>query len=467
MQFNSIEFLLFFPIVFALYWSLRSYLRLQNWFIILCSYFFYGLWDVQLLYLVILTSFLSWGAGLLIERYRTYDRAFLLLSILLNLGILCLFKYYDFFVSSLVDTLSVFGISVYLSSLQLIVPVGISFYTFQALSYTIDVYRRTILPTREVGAFFAYICFFPQLVAGPIERAGNLLGQFLVPRQFDFDRAADGIRQILWGFFLKVVLADNCASVANVVFDHAEEMSWHGMLIGILFFTFQIYGDFAGYSHIAIGCARMLGFSLMDNFQSPYLSRNIREFWRRWHISLNTWFRDYVYIPLGGNQQGWIVRSRNVLLTFMLSGLWHGANWTYVLWGCYNGCLVLLSGRRTSRSFPSWLQIPFTFLLVMIGWTVFRAQTVQQAFTILLRIILFRDGASVLSFDLVSDVVFSLCFVLMAAIMFIDFFSRDYHHPLQPITHYSIAVRWSVYLVLSFMTVFFVGQPTPFIYFQF
>lgn len=467
MQFNSIEFLLFFPIVFMLYWSLLRYPKAQNWLIIFCSYFFYGWWDWHLLYLIILTSFCSWGSGLLIHRFRDKGKFFLLFNVCLNIGILCLFKYYDFFVNSLNNVLSFIGVSVQISTLRFIVPVGISFYTFQALSYSIDVYRRTIIPTREISAFFAYICFFPQLVAGPIERAGNLLGQFESKRHFEFDEAADGIRQMLWGYFLKSVLADNCASIANVVFDHADVMNWHGMFFGILFFAFQIYGDFAGYSHIAIGSARLLGFSLLDNFRSPYISHSIQEFWRRWHISLNTWFRDYVYIPLGGNRCGFFLKIRNILITFTLSGLWHGANWTYIVWGFYNGLLTLIPAREGKQKSISWFSIPITFCLVLIGWTIFRSSSVSQAFSIIAKIAMFQGGVNVLDFGTVSHVVYFLSFILMAIVVMLDYLSRNLHHPLQALPRFNIIIRWLIYLILTLFILLFIGQPTPFIYFQF
>ena len=307
MLFNSFEFALFLPVVFLLYWFVfnRS-LRAQNLFVVGASYLFYGWWNWRFLLLIAFTSLCSYASGLLINRFRKrrggerVSRAVSVGNILLNLTILGVFKYYDFFVASFAE---LFGIADCDSLLlRIILPVGISFYTFQALSYSIDVYREKLAPTRDIVAFFAFISFFPQLVAGPIERATNLLPQFLRPRTFDTAQPVDGLRQALWGFFKKIVVADNCAILANGIFDNYENLSGGALVIGAVAFSFQIYGDFSGYSDIAIGISRLFGFSLMRNFNYPYFSRDIAEFWRRWHISLTTWFRDYIYIPLGGSR---------------------------------------------------------------------------------------------------------------------------------------------------------------------
>ena len=352
MLFNSLEFMLFLPIMFLLYWYVfNKNLKLQNIFIVLVSYIFYGWWDWRFLYLIAFTSFLSWLSGVLMDFIRKrnldvavekrYCKITAGTNILINLLILGIFKYYDFFVISLIEAFGSIGISLQITSLKLVLPVGISFYTFQALSYSIDVYRKTLEPTKDVVAFFAYVSFFPQLVAGPIERATNLLPQFYKQRVFDYTKAVDGMRQMLWGFFKKVVIADNCASMVNMIFDGYQEQSSLLLFIGALLFAFQIYGDFSGYSDIAIGSARLFGIELRRNFHFPYFSRDIAEFWRRWHISLNTWFRDYLYIPLGGSRCGKFKRIRNTLIIFTLSGLWHGANWTYLVWGVFHGISFL------------------------------------------------------------------------------------------------------------------------------
>ena len=340
MLFNSIEFMLFLPVVFLLYWfvfdrfisKLKWQLRLQNAFVVVASYVFYGWWDWRFLLLIVFTSLSSWGSGMLMQKVdaksvnwvgesRRIARKRKLITasnIVLNLAILATFKYYDFFV---IEFAKLFHLSADGILLNVILPVGISFYTFQALSYSIDVYRRKIEPTRDIIAFFAFISFFPQLVAGPIERATNLLPQFLKKREFDYETAVDGCRQILWGLFKKIVVADNCAVVVNEIFADYTNMPASLLLVCALFFTFQIYGDFSGYSDIAIGTAKLFGIKLMRNFNIPYFSRDIAEFWRRWHISLNTWFRDYVYIPLGGSRTTKAKIVRNIFVIFLLSGL--------------------------------------------------------------------------------------------------------------------------------------------------
>ncbi|MBQ7531580.1 MAG: MBOAT family protein [Paludibacteraceae bacterium] len=411
MLFNSITFAVFLPIVFLIYWVI-GYARLnaaiklviQNGFIIVASYVFYGWWDWRFLLLIAFTSFCSWGSGLLIGQANTQSKAkaWMIANVILNLGILAIFKYYDFFVSELGR---VFGMSTDNLLLRIILPVGISFYTFQALSYSIDVYRRKMEPTKDIVAFFAFISFFPQLVAGPIERATNLLPQFQQNRTFNYAQAVDGMRQILWGLFKKMVIADNCATYVDQVWSTYSCQNGSTLLLAAVLFTFQIYGDFSGYSDIAIGTAKLFGIKLMRNFNVPYFSRDIAEFWRRWHISLTTWFRDYVYIPLGGSRpeipphvrnaeryKKWII-VRNTFVIFLVSGFWHGANWTFIAWGAYHALLflplILLGKNRKYTNqiaegciLPSWreaLQMLLTFILVVIGWMIFRAETISQA----------------------------------------------------------------------------------------
>lgn len=381
MLFNSIEFAVFLPIVFAIYWLLNKHLRWQNLFVVLASYVFYGWWDWRFLILIAFTSFCSWGSGLLINQSPKPKR-WLTLNIVVNLLILGVFKYFNFFVGSFCD---LFGITNTLV-LQVILPVGISFYTFQALSYSIDVYRKRIAPTRDVVAFFAYVSFFPQLVAGPIERATNLLPQFERQRTFDYQEAVDGMRRILWGLFKKIVVADNCATYVDQVWNNYTNESGSTLALAAILFAFQIYGDFSGYSDIAIGSAKLFGIRLRDNFLTPYFSRNVAEFWKRWHISLNTWFVDYVYIPLGGSREGRWRTIRNTFVIFLLSGLWHGANWTYVTWGLYHALLfvplILLGRTKTYTGAATWKQLPqvlLTFALVTLGWIIFRAPSIADA----------------------------------------------------------------------------------------
>lgn len=343
MLFNSIEFLIFCPLVFLLYWFVFKSLRWQNLFIVVASYVFYGWWNYRFLFLIALTTFCSFVSGLLVEKYsqRKIKKLITTSNIILNLAILCVYKYYNFFVESFEDMMRLVGLNITPPLLHIVLPVGISFYTFQALSYTIDVYKDKIKPTHDIVAFFAFISFFPQLVAGPIERATNLLPQFLKIRRFNYSQAVDGMRQILWGFFKKIVVADNCAVLVNTIFDNYQNYDGMTLLFGGIFFSFQIYGDFSGYSDIAIGTARLFGINLMRNFAFPYFSRNIAEFWRRWHISLNTWFRDYIYFPLGGSRCSKLKVIRNTMVIFLVSGFWHGANWTFVTWGAYHALLFV------------------------------------------------------------------------------------------------------------------------------
>ena len=400
MLFNSIQFVVFLPIVFLLYWFVfdrfisksKWQLKLQNALVVAASYVFYGWWDWRFLLLIAFTSLCSWGSGILIGKNGGNKKAkwWMWANIVLNLGILCLFKYYDFFVA---EFARLFHFATEGLLLKVILPVGISFYTFQALSYSIDVYRGKIEPTKDIIAFFAFISFFPQLVAGPIERATNLLPQFQKKREFDYDTAVDGMRQILWGLFKKMVVADNCAFYVNQVFSTYSEQSGSTLLLAAIFFTFQIYGDFSGYSDVAIGTAKLFGIQLMRNFNVPYFSRDIAEFWRRWHISLTTWFRDYVYIPLGGSRVSKAKIIRNTFVIFLVSGFWHGANWTFIAWGVYHALLFLpliLTGKNRKytnqiaedRYLPSYKeagQMMLTFILVVFGWIVFRAESIGQA----------------------------------------------------------------------------------------
>ena len=405
MLFNSIEFFIFLPIVFILYWKVvGAQLRLQNVFVVVASYVFYGWWDWRFLLLIALTTGCSYVSGRLIENYggrRSMQRVVCISNIVLNLAILCYFKYVNFFGESFAALLRTIGMQADWVTIDVLLPVGISFYTFQALSYTIDVYRNKMKPTHDVVAFFAFVSFFPQLVAGPIERATNLLPQFEQKRMFDYDKAVDGMRQILWGLFKKIVVADNCAAVVNSVWAAYDDQSGATLLLAAIFFTFQIYGDFSGYSDIAIGTARLFGINLKRNFNFPYFSRDIAEFWRRWHISLNTWFRDYIYIPLGGSRcSRWKV-MRNTMIIFLVSGFWHGANWTFICWGAFHALLffpLMLLGKNRKhtdnvaegRLLPSLKeagQMLLTFVLALIGWIIFRAENIGQAMDYIARMI--------------------------------------------------------------------------------
>lgn len=396
MLFNSLDFAIFLPIVFILYWfATNRNLKLQNFLIVIASYIFYGWWDWRFLSLIVFSTLIDYSIGLrLAKEDNQLKRKFLLwTSIGVNIGFLGFFKYYNFFLDNFISTFSFFGMEINANSLNIILPVGISFYTFQTLSYTIDVYKRKLEPTKDIVAFSAFVSFFPQLVAGPIERATNLLPQFYKRRQFDYSRAIDGMRQILWGLFKKIVIADNCAQYANEIFNNSADYGGSTLVLGALFFTFQIYGDFSGYSDIAIGTSRLFGFNLMQNFAFPYFSRDIAEFWRRWHISLSTWFRDYLYIPLGGSRGGTWMIVRNTFIIFIVSGFWHGANWTFVVWGALNAIyflpLLLTNNNRNNletvakgKILPNLKELSFmllTFGLTVFAWIFFRAENIGHA----------------------------------------------------------------------------------------
>ena len=355
MFFNSIDFAIFLPIVFFLYWFVvNKNLKLQNFLIVVASYLFYGWWDWRFLSLIVFSTLIDYSVGVRLSKEENISKRKILLwiSIIVNLGFLGFFKYYNFFLDNFITAFSFFGTSINVQGLNIILPVGISFYTFQTLSYTIDVYKRKLEPTKDFIAFASFVSFFPQLVAGPIERATNLLPQFYKKRNFEYDKAVDGLRQILWGLFKKMVVADNSAKIANEIFNNSADYSGSTLVLGAIFFTFQIYGDFSGYSDIAIGTSRLFGFNLKQNFAFPYFSRDIAEFWRRWHISLSTWFRDYLYIPLGGSRGGTWMKVRNTFIIFIVSGFWHGANWTFIVWGVLNALyflpLLLLNKNRTN-----------------------------------------------------------------------------------------------------------------------
>lgn len=396
MLFNSFEFLVFLPVTFLVYWFLLGKTRRgQNLFLLIASYVFYCWWDWRFGFLLLWSSLIDYVVSRRIQHEKDDRRRrfFLYISLVTNLGLLAAFKYFNFFSTSFSEAASSLGWEVDPFTLNVVLPVGISFYTFQTLSYTIDVYRRQLTASRDLIAFSAYVSFFPQLVAGPIERAVNLLPQFQKNRLFTFDQAASGLRLILWGLFKKIVIADNCATFVNQVFDNYQSASGLELILGAVFFAFQIYGDFSGYSDIAIGVSKLFGFELMINFKTPYFSRDIAEFWRRWHISLSTWFRDYLYFPLGGSKVGTVLIIRNTMIVFLVSGFWHGANWTFIAWGALNGIyfLPLLLSRRNrthldtvarGRRFPSareTLQIFLTFTLTCFAWIFFRSPSISHA----------------------------------------------------------------------------------------
>ncbi len=482
MLFNSIEFLIFMPIVFILYWFVTNKnLKIQNGLLLIASYVFYGWWDWRFLFLIAFSSFVDYfvGIGLKNEDSLKKRKIYLLISIMVNLGFLMIFKYYNFFAESFAEAFTLFGKHIEVSRLKIILPVGISFYTFQTLSYSIDVYKRKLEPTNNIVAFFAFVSFFPQLVAGPIERATNLLPQFYKKRDFEYEKAVDGLRQILWGLFKKMVIADNCARVVNDVFSNYTEYSSIQLILGAIFFALQIYGDFSGYSDIAIGTSRLFGFSLMKNFAFPYFSRDIGEFWRRWHISLSTWFRDYLYIPLGGSRGSKAKQIINTFIIFIVSGFWHGANWTFIVWGLLNALyfLPLLLTNRNRRntdtiaknrilpSIKDVLNILITFSLTTIGWIFFRSDSVNDSVNYIKRIFINFEFINPIN-SIPGMTVKVLLFIIIFGI--IEWVNRNKEHALE-LTHSSKyrPFRWIAYYSLLIIILTFGGEQQEFIYFQF
>jgi alginate O-acetyltransferase complex protein AlgI len=486
MLFNSADYVFFLPLVLLVYLLLRRVgLRAQNAWILVASYTFYGWWDWRFLGLLFGTTLNDYLVGLGLERTQdpARRRALILLSLGVNFGVLGFFKYYNFFVASLIDAFAGIGVHLQAPTLKVILPVGISFYTFQALTYTIAVYRREMRATRDPIGFFAYVAFFPQLVAGPIERARHLLPQFFIPRVIEPEAFASGLRQMLWGFFCKLVVADNCATVVNGIFDHQAGLPGSIVLLGSVLFAFQIYADFSGYSHIALGTARLFGFELMQNFATPYFSQSHPEFWRRWHISLSTWFRDYVYIPLGGNRVSKPRQAFNLLLTFTLSGLWHGANWTFIVWGALNGLYVIprvLIGEPLARPASSAnffvraptiaLRMLLTFALTVVAWIFFRSPTITGAWRALREIaspsLLVSPVAGLRSLGLLTTVAYAG--LAIAFLLAMEWWQRDKKYALE-LGERAALLTWPACALVLVITLLFryTGASLDFIYFQF
>jgi D-alanyl-lipoteichoic acid acyltransferase DltB (MBOAT superfamily) len=487
MLFNSLDFALFLPLVFFIYWfALNKNLKAQNFFVVIASYVFYGWWDWRFLALIVFSSSVDYLAGIGFSRTDAPGkrRLLLVMSLVVNLGFLGFFKYYNFFLENFIEAFSFFGHPINARGLNIVLPVGISFYTLQTLSYTIDVYRRRLEPTKDIVAFFAFVAFFPQLVAGPIERATNLLPQFLRKRAFEYSKAVDGMRQMLWGLFKKIVIADNCAVYVNDIFTNFDDYSGITLLMGGVLFAFQIYCDFSGYSDIAIGTARLFGFDLMRNFAFPYFSRDIAEFWRRWHISLSTWFRDYLYIPLGGSRGEQWSKIRNTLIVFVVSGFWHGAKWTFIIWGALNALYflpLLLTNRnrkytnnvaegRFLPNFSELLHMGSTFCIVVLAWVFFRSESLHHAIDYLTRMFSFAFFDSPIK-DVwainTGNHVFYLTFALFIFIV-TEWVQREKQHALE-LDHIKISrpLRWTVYYALIIACFFMNGIQQDFIYFQF
>jgi len=454
-------------------------MKFQNFMLVIASYFFYCCWDWRFGFLLAFSTLLDFYSGLAIFRSTTkkMKKIWLIISVGINLGFLCFFKYYNFFIESFGELLSNFGVQANYSTLSIILPVGISFYTFHGLSYVFDIYNDKITPTTNIINYTLFVSFFPLLVAGPIERATHLLPQIEKPRQFDYSKAIDGLKQILWGFFKKVVIADNCAQFANLIFDNYESQSGSTLFLGALFFTFQIYGDFSGYTDIALGTARLMGFELLKNFNYPYFSRDIAEFWRRWHISLSTWFKDYLYIPLGGSRGGLWMKIRNTFIIFIVSGFWHGSNWTFIAWGTLNAVyflpLLLTNNNRNNleivaidRNLPTlrdFTGILITFMLTVFAWIFFRAESVQDAFGYISMIF----SNSLFTYPVIIGES-KYIILLVIAFIIIEWAGRRGNYGLQLVFSKSHQIiRWSFYIVILLFVFFFSGEQQEFIYFQF
>ncbi len=472
MLFNSLAFLVFLPTIFILYWFILKNNKGRNVLLLLASYLFYGWWDWRFLSLIIFSSLVDYLVGKRMENEENQQRRkhLLFISIFVNLGLLGFFKYFNFFIDSFINSFDFLGINLNVSTLHIILPVGISFYTFQTMSYTIDLYKRKIKPCNDPLAFFTFVAFFPQLVAGPIERASHLLPQFYKKRNFDYTQAVSGLRLILWGMFKKVVIADRLAEYVNIIYNDPSAYTGVPVILGTIFFAFQIYCDFSGYSDIAIGTARLFGFDLMTNFRTPYFSKTIKEFWSRWHISLSTWFRDYVYIPLGGNRASTSRWITNLMITFIVSGFWHGANWTFVIWGAIHGVvngIEALNSKFQLIKFrlPTILQVMLTFSIVCFAWIFFRANSFGDAIVIIQNSFDFSNGLS--NVKIISAFDLAILLLLVGFLVSIELILQSDNTVNKLLKNQT--VRYISYVTLILLIVFFgvFQNKQDFIYFQF
>jgi len=480
MLFNSLQFLIFLPIVFFLYWYVTNKnLKVQNVLLLLSSYFFYACWDWRFLFLLIFSTLLDYYTGIKMgeAKNQRIKKIWFWLSITINLGFLGIFKYYNFFAASFATSIAQLGFEVNPWTLKVLLPVGISFYTFHGLSYVIDIYKNKIIPEKDFVTYSLFVSFFPLLVAGPIERATHLLPQIQKKRTFDYSKAVDGLRQILWGLFKKIVIADQCAAYANMVFNHPGDYSGSTHVLGAIFFTFQIYCDFSGYSDIALGTARLFGIELLRNFAFPYFSRDIAEFWRRWHISLSTWFKDYLYIPLGGSKGGTLMKVRNTFIIFLVSGFWHGANWTFIVWGLLNALYImpsiLLNTNRTNleivakgKLFPGLADaasILLAFALTVLAWIFFRAASLGDAISYIQEI----WSPSLFSLPEMSGKTIILL-LLITVFMFIEWIGREQQYAIAGLgIKWPKMLKWPAYYTMISVIIYFSGSEEQFIYFQF
>jgi len=483
MLFNSLEFFIFLPIVFVLYWFVCSKsLKLQNVLVLIASYFFYGWWDWRFLSLIILSTIVDYLVGLKIHQstHKKSRKRWLWVSVIFNVGLLGFFKYFNFFVDSWVDMMAAFGVTTQSSwTLQVILPIGISFYTFQTMSYSFDIYYKKLTPTKQFIAFATFVGFFPQLVAGPIERASNLLSQITNKRVFKYTQIVAGIKLILWGLFKKLVIADGLAPIVDDVFANYTDYSASTLIMGVVFFSFQVYGDFSGYSDIAIGTAKLFGVELMSNFKFPNFSRNVAEYWQRWHVSLSTWFRHYIYIPLGGSRVGKLISVRNIVIIFLVSGFWHGANWTFIFWGAIHALFyipVFLMGRNRlymgnvvgeNSWFPSvkeTFQLFWTFILVTFSRIFFRSESITDAF------IYIKTIGNNFSYEVYQHPLgYRMIDYYILIIAFVLYEYRIRKDERAPFKFKSRIVRFIIYslVILGILLFYDSGFDRSFIYFQF
>lgn len=469
MLFNSIAFLLFFPIVCVIYFSIPpQMIRARNLLLLIASYYFYMNWQPAYALLLLTSTFVTYIAALGIGCFenRRKKKICLVSSLVLNLAILFLFKYYNFLSSNISMGLEACGLKIDIPEFGLILPVGISFYTFQALGYSIDVYRGTTKVERDFATYALFVSFFPQLVAGPIERSNNLLPQFKQQHRFDYEAVLSGVKLMVWGYFMKLALADRCGIYVDAIFNNVDKHNGGSYLVASLLFPFQIYGDFAGYSLIAIGVARVMGFRLMENFRRPYFATSVGEFWHRWHISLSTWFKDYVYIPLGGNRVGRLRNYFNLLVTFVISGIWHGANWTFFLWGTLHGILLCIEkalgiGKQKFTGINKFFHWAVTFVLVCLAWILFRANNLSDAMMVIKGIF---TNPGVPKPEYANFIAIGMAMT----ILLIKEFADEYKWPVRVADSKSWIVR-HVYLVMmiAYIILFGVLGGDQFIYFQF
>ncbi len=483
MNFNSIDFFIFFILVFFSYWStISKHLKIQNLILLASSYFFYACWDWRFLFLLIFSTLLDYFTGIKMSNSRSNHekKAWFWLSICINIGFLGVFKYFNFFANSFADLISNFGLNAHTYTLNIILPVGISFYTFHGLSYVIDIYNDRIKPEKSFVNYAVFVSFFPLLVAGPIERATHLLPQIKGKRDFEYEKAVDGLKQILWGLFKKVVIADNFATIANAIFENHSHLSSSTLVLGAVAFSFQIYGDFSGYSDMALGTAKLFGINLMRNFANPYFSRDIAEFWRRWHISLSSWFRDYLYIPLGGSSGGMWRRVKNTFIIFIVSGFWHGANWTFIVWGILNAffimpSIIFQSNRKNldvvakARLLPTLndlVRIGFTFCLTTFAWIFFRSENITHALEYISGI--FKMTIFSKPYYPNNGGIVTRTLVLALFFIVIEWQGREQQHALETLFQSRKKyIRYAFYYLVIIIIFVFSGSNQQFIYFQF